>query len=151
VVTLGLEEGTNNPQVPERPDQVAWYDFSPPPGLANNAVFSGHVDWQTHTGQPIAAVFYRLRELQIGDPITVTLEDGTNIEYRVTGNVATDYDDANVSRAMNWTTKDVITLITCGGTWVNDPSKENGGNYTHRIIVRAERVTDNQAAALAAG
>jgi sortase (surface protein transpeptidase) len=43
---------------------------------------------------------------------------------------------------MRLTNKDVITLITCGGSWINDPSKDNGGNYSHRIIVRAERVTE---------
>ena len=66
--------------------------------------------------------------------------------YRVTGNVATKYDDPNVVKSMNLTSKDVITLITCGGSWVNDPSKDNGGNYTHRIVVRAERVTDSVSA-----
>jgi LPXTG-site transpeptidase (sortase) family protein len=149
VIPMSFEEGTNIPAVPGRPDQVAWYTFRAAPGLNSNAVFSGHVDWQTQTGQPIAGVFYRLRELQIGDPITVTLEDGATLEYRVTGNVATRYDDPNVVRSMDLTSKDVITLITCGGTWEKDPSKENGGNYSHRIIVRAERVTDGSAAALA--
>jgi sortase (surface protein transpeptidase) len=36
--------------------------------------------------------------------------------------------------------KDVITLVTCGGGWEPNPTEENGGNYTHRIVVRAERV-----------
>ncbi len=150
VIKLGFIPDSNNiPAVPERGEQVGWYDFSAPPGLDNNAVFTGHVDWQTPAGSPIPGAFYRLRELQIGDPITITLEDGTEMEYRVTGNVAAKYDDPNVIRAMEWTSKDVITLITCGGTWQIDPSKENGGNYSHRIIVRAERVTDGEAAALA--
>jgi len=147
VVSMGFVEGTTQPDVPKAAHEVAWYNYGPAPGLNNNAVFSGHVDWQTRTGQPIPGVFYRLRELQIGDPITVELEDGTVIEYRVTGNVATKYDDPNVVRVMERTSKDVITLITCGGAWVNDPSKDTGGNYTHRIIVRAERVTDGGAAA----
>jgi LPXTG-site transpeptidase (sortase) family protein len=128
------------PLVPERGDQVAWYNFSATPGQSDNAVFSGHVDWQTQDGDPIPGVFYRLRELTLGDSISVTLEDGRVLEYRVTGNVATDYNDPNVVRSMNSTTRDVITLITCGGSWLANPAEHNGGVYSHRIIVRAELV-----------
>jgi LPXTG-site transpeptidase (sortase) family protein len=141
VVTLGVD-GTNTPQVPDRPDQVAWYNFSAAVGRGGNAVFAGHVDWQTRSGAPIPGVFYRLRELKIGDPMDITLEDGARVEYRVTGNVATAYNDPNVVKAMDGTANDVITLITCGGSWIKDPSKEFGGNYSHRVIVRAERVTN---------
>jgi LPXTG-site transpeptidase (sortase) family protein len=130
------------PKVPGRPDQVAWYDFTAPPGVSSNAVFTGHVDWQTSDGVPIPGVFYRLREMKIGDIIDVTLEDGSSLRYRVTGNVATPYDDPNVVKVMNPTDRDVITVITCGGSWLSNGRAANGGNYSHRIIVRAERVLD---------
>lgn len=142
VGAMNFEPGTNTPAVPDRADLVAWYDFTATPGLGNNAVFAGHVDWQTPGGDPIPGVFYRLRELQIGDVIQVALEDGTTVDYRVTGNVAVAYDDPNVVRSMGVTQKDVITLLTCGGTWVKDNSEDQGGNYSHRIVVRAERTTD---------
>jgi len=87
VITMGLD-GEGNPQVPDRPDQVAWYNFAASPGQRSNAVLSGHVDWQTQSRQPIPGVFYRLRELELGDKMTIALEDGTKLEYRVTGNVA---------------------------------------------------------------
>jgi LPXTG-site transpeptidase (sortase) family protein len=132
----------NTPQVPDRPDQVAWYDFTHRPGQVNNAVFSGHVDWQTRTGAPIPGVFYRLRELEIGDLMKITREDGSQLQYRVTGNVATAYADPNIVKAMGPTTKDSLTLITCGGTWLIDGREKYGGNYSHRIVVRAERVVD---------
>lgn len=140
VIVQGVDE-QNMPRVPERPDQVAWYDFSATPGMSSNAVFAGHVDWQTRDGMPIPGVFYRLREMKIGDTIAVTLEDGQALEYRVTGNVAVPYDDPNVIKVMNPTDRDVITLITCGGTWLNNRLSPTGGNYSHRVIVRAERVT----------
>lgn len=149
VITLGVGADTI-PEVPQRPDQIAWYNFSATPGQNNNAVFSGHVDWQTSRGDPIPGVFYRLRELRIGDTITVTLENDEVLEYRVTGNVATAYDDPNVIRSMDPTIRDVITLITCGGSWEYDPSKDTGGNYSHRVIVRAERVQSAAAAAVPA-
>ena len=138
VVALGLMPD-NYPDVPDEPNEVAWYTFSAPPGQSSNAVFSGHVDWITSRGDPIPGVFYRLREMEIGDVIRVVLDDGTELQYRVTGNVATAYDDPNVVKVMQGTAKDVITLITCGGTWQKDYRAPYGGNYSHRVIVRAER------------
>ena len=149
VITLGLGAEAI-PDVPERPDQIAWYNFSATPGQNNNAVFSGHVDWQTPRGDPIPGVFYRLRELHVGDTITVVLENDEVLEYQVTGNVATSYDDPNVVRSMEPTIRDVLTLITCGGSWEYDPAKDNGGNYSHRVVVRAERVQTAAAAAVPA-
>jgi LPXTG-site transpeptidase (sortase) family protein len=140
VEATGFEPGTNNPDVPKRADLVAWYKFTPTPGMGTNAVFAGHVDWQTPEGSPIPGVFYRLRELKIGDDVTVKLEDGKKLTYRVTGNIASDYNDPKLVRLMGSTRKDVITLITCGGSWVADGSSDTGGNYSHRVIVRAERV-----------
>jgi sortase A len=139
IVTMGLG-ADRYPEVPGRPDQVAWYNFSAAPGQRSNAVMSGHVDWQARSGAPIAGVFYRLRALEIGDSIAITLEDGTRLDYKVTGNVATAYDDPNVLKAMDHTPKEVITLITCGGTWINNGQGPFGGSYSHRVLVRAERV-----------
>jgi LPXTG-site transpeptidase (sortase) family protein len=140
IITMGLD-GEGNPQVPDRPDQVAWYNFAAAPGQKSNAVLSGHVDWQTQSRQPIPGVFYRLREVDLGDTITITLEDGTKLDYRVTGNVATAYEDPNISKAMSHTSKEVVTLITCGGTWIKTGRGQFGGSYSHRVLVRAERIT----------
>ena len=130
----------NYPAVPDSGSDVAWYTFTAPPGRGGNAVFSGHVDWY-YWGEPGVGVFYHLRELQIGDEITVDLADGNHVRYRVTGNVAVAYDDPDIVKVMDPTSKDVVTLITCGGTWLRDYSNPNGGNYSHRVIVRAERVS----------
>jgi LPXTG-site transpeptidase (sortase) family protein len=140
IVTMGFG-ADRYPEVPGRPDQVAWYNFSAAPGQRSNAVMSGHVDWQSSSGAPIPGVFYRLRALEIGDTVVITLEDGTRMEYRITGNVATAYDDPNVLKAMDYTPKEVITLITCGGTWLNTGQGPFGGSYSHRVLVRAERVS----------
>ena len=137
VVAMGLGDD-RYPEVPDSGGDVAWYTFSAPPGLGSNAVFSGHVDW-LYGDLAQQGVFYRLRELAIGDEIIVELEDGSKHQYRVTGNVAVDYNDPNVVQVMNPTDLDVVTLITCGGSWVRD-SGALGGNYSHRVIVRAERV-----------
>jgi LPXTG-site transpeptidase (sortase) family protein len=150
VITMGVTPD-NYPEVPGRPDQVAWYDFSAPPGRDGNAVFSGHVDWQSLRGSGIPGVFYRLREMKVGDLIEVVLEDGAVLQYRVTGNVATRYDDPDILAVMGPSGRDVITLITCAGSWVIDHSQQFGGNYSHRVIVRAERVLGLAGAGAAAG
>jgi len=138
VVVRGLEAG-GVPQEPGKPDVVAWYDFSSRPGAGSNAVFAGHVDW-TYDGRPGPAVFWGLKDLKPGDVVRIFLEDGTQYDYAVTANFAVPYDDPKAVEVMGPTDEDAITLITCGGTWVRDPSLPLGGYYTHRVIVRAERV-----------
>jgi sortase (surface protein transpeptidase) len=139
IITLGLD-ANSRPEVPYDPYVVTWYDFSAKPGQGSNAVFSGHVDW-TVNGQPVTGVFWGLRDLAEGDMMKIILEDATELRYRVTDNVAVPYDDPEGEKAMYPTPNDVITLISCGGTWVPNPSSSLGGNYTHRVVVRAERVT----------
>ena len=126
------------PEVPDGPDKVAWYTLSAAPGQSSNAVFAAHADWIA--GEE--GVFYHLSDLELEDIITVVLEDGAALRYQVTGNLAVPYDDTNVLRLMEATANDVITLITCGGTWELDPAARSGGNYSHRVIVRAERAPE---------
>jgi LPXTG-site transpeptidase (sortase) family protein len=141
VLALGLD-ADRYPEVPDGPDMVAWHNFTAAPGQSSNAVFAAHYDWVDEFGEGVEGVFYRLSELEIDDTITVTLDDGSELEYRVTGNVAIPYDDPDVLRLMDGTTKDVITLITCGGAWERNAEARYGGNYSHRIIVRAGRVPE---------
>jgi LPXTG-site transpeptidase (sortase) family protein len=140
VITLGLDENAV-PKVPDNPEDVVWYDFSTRPGWGSNAVFSGHVDW-TINGVPVTGVFYDLRKIEVGDIIKVRLEDGTEYEYKVTGNVAIPYDDPEALKVMGATPTEMLTIITCGGTWVPQWNNPIGGNYTHRQIVRAERINE---------
>jgi LPXTG-site transpeptidase (sortase) family protein len=136
---MGLDPA-RYPEVPDGPDVVAWYDFSAAPGQSSNAVLAGHVDWVDESGEGIEGVFYQLNELKMDDSIVVILDDGSELAYRVTGNVAVPYDDPDVLKLMDATTKDVVTLITCGGAWEPDPEARFAGNYSHRVIVRAEKV-----------
>ena len=143
VITLGLDENAV-PLVPDNPNDIVWYDFSTPPGWGSNAVFSGHVDW-TVNGVPVTGVFYDLRKVEVGDIIKVRLEDNTEYQYKVIGNVAMPYDDPQAMQVMGATPSEVITIITCGGSWVPEWGNPIGGNYTHRQIVRAERISQESA------
>jgi LPXTG-site transpeptidase (sortase) family protein len=115
-------------QTPDGPTDVAWYDFTSKPGYGSNAVFSGHVDYINYG----PAVFWHLKDLVEGDIIEVRLQDGTVYAYRVKSveNVAAA--TADVGAIVGDTPVEIITLITCGGSW-------NGHEYDSRTIVRAER------------
>ena len=138
IITLGLD-AYRLPEVPYDPYVVAWYDFSARPGQGGNAAFAGHVDW-TVNGQPVTGVFWGLRDLQQGSVVKILLEDGSELQYSVTHVLAIDYGDPEGVKVMYPTPNDVITLVSCGGTWIPDSSSPLGGDYTHRIIVRAERI-----------
>lgn len=136
VATFGLDQ-EGLPQVPLNGEQVAWYDFSAWPGTGSNAVFAGHLDWE---GAP--AVFARLNELQVGDTITLTTAAWERT-YTVTNTSLIDPADPASLRVMKPTDTDTITLITCGGTWIPDPSELFGGDYASRVIVQAEQLADS--------
>jgi len=140
IITIGMDQN-NVPQVPSGPYDVGWYDWSSRPGSGDNAVFSGHVDW-TINGQPVIGVFYYLRDLGLDDVIKIVLEDKTEYRYKVTGNQAIDDNDPRALDWMGHTPMDAITLITCGGTWIRDPSDPLGGHYTMRQVVRGELIQE---------
>ncbi|HLC03273.1 MAG TPA: class F sortase [Anaerolineales bacterium] len=123
------------PEVPLGPDAaevVAWYNFSARPGTGSNAVFAGHVTWNGK------AVFYDLQTLEPGDVIELVGVEGTRLTYVVSANFAVDPNDPDSLQVMQPTDTDVITLITCGGTFFETDDPVAGGDYTLRVIVRAE-------------
>ena len=139
VFTYGLDQN-RLPLVPTGADAaqvVAWYDFSHLPGSGSNAVFSGHVTWGGH------AVFWALDELQPRETIKVKAEDGREYTYEVFANFRVDPSDPASLKVMADTSTDIITLITCGGSWIPDPSAQLGGDYTERTIVQGKLVAES--------
>ena len=131
VVEMGLDD-QGIPQVPFNGQDVAWYNFSSPPGAGSNAVFAGHINWEGAAG-----VFGDLDELQPGDTVRLISGDGREYAYEVFANFAVDpYEDDSL-KVMDPTPTDTVTLITCGGSWIPDASEQFGGSYTNRIIVQA--------------
>jgi LPXTG-site transpeptidase (sortase) family protein len=130
VITLSID-GNGVMQSPNNAWDVAWYDFSARPGAGSNAVFSGHVDYHD-VG---AAVFWNLRDLQAGDLIEVRLEDGTVYDYSVSALDCLPVSEAPINQIVGPTQSEVVTLITCCGTF--DSSTRQ---YDRRLVVRADRV-----------
>jgi LPXTG-site transpeptidase (sortase) family protein len=143
VAPYGLDEQAV-PLVPQGPDAaqvVAWYDFSAKPGTGSNAVFAGHVTWNGD------AVFRNLNKLEQGDTIKLRDNQGAEVVYRVKSNVLVDPNDPESVKVMYPTDKDEATIITCGGEYfeTNDPIA--GGDYTGRVIIKAELVDVTEAPA----
>ncbi|MGD0116039.1 MAG: class F sortase [Dehalococcoidia bacterium] len=132
VVQLGLDEN-GVMQSPGNAYDVAWYDFSAKPGAGGNAVFSGHVDYH-NVG---AAVFWNLRDLLPGDIIEVHLADGTVYQYSVDALECIPVDGAPINQIVGPTSSEVVTLITCCGTF-NSSTRQ----YDKRLIVRGNRLVD---------
>lgn len=130
VFTYGLD-ANRVPEVPLNGSDVAWYDFSSPPGTGSNAVFAGHVTWGGN------AVFYDLDDVQAGDRISLRGDNGIELAYIVSESFLVDPEDPNALAVMSPTEKDVITLITCGGSFYYTGDPVFRGDYTHRRIVRA--------------
>jgi LPXTG-site transpeptidase (sortase) family protein len=137
IVVLGVNE-VGVMEAPDGPLNVAWYDFSSRPGFApgaegGNAVFSGHVDYYDYG----PAVFWNLKDLERDDVIEVRLTDGTVYRYAVSERRTVEAKTAPVREIIGHTLEEVITLITCGGSF--DPGI---GEYDQRVIVRATRIPD---------
>jgi sortase (surface protein transpeptidase) len=112
-------------QMPDRYDVAAWYTGSPTPGELGPAIIVGHVD--NYKG---VAVFWPLRDLKLGDTITVSRADGTTASFRVT--------DVKQFPQSNFPSQEVygrinypgIRLITCGGQF-----NSQTGQYEDNIVV----------------
>jgi hypothetical protein len=109
LMDLGLQDdGTL--EVPPAGFPAGWFTDAPTPGERGPAVIAGHVDW---AGSP--GVFYDLRDVTVGDEITVQREDGSTAVFRVveTGQFAKDaFPTAAVYGDLDHAG---LRLITCGG------------------------------------
>ncbi|MCW0214030.1 MAG: class F sortase [Pseudonocardia sp.] len=107
------ELGLNPDQTVEVPTDFAkpgWYRLGTAPGQVGSAVILGHVD--SFRGP---AVFFRLRNLQAGDAVEVTLADGTIASFAVT-EVATYPKDRFPADLVYRSRGDsALVLVTCGG------------------------------------
>ncbi|MEU4695096.1 class F sortase [Actinoplanes sp. NPDC023714] len=129
VNSLGLREDGTLEVPPLRADAPAgWYRGSPTPGEAGAAVMTGHVD----SAREGPAVFYRLRELALGDTISVRRKDGSTAKfevYRVATYPKHAFPSGDVYGAVD---RAELRLITCGGSF--DRSKRS---YRDNVVVFA--------------
>ncbi|ONI85885.1 class F sortase [Actinosynnema sp. ALI-1.44] len=132
LVPLGLN-ADQTIQVPpvDQPMQAGWYDKAPTPGEAGPAVILGHVDGNKKPG-----IFYRLKELAVGDEIAVSRQDGKTAQFKVTHVEQIAKREFPTDKVYGDTHGSELRLITCGGQF-----DHAAHSYKDNIIVYATLIT----------
>ncbi|MET8356182.1 class F sortase [Micromonospora sp. NPDC005171] len=129
VNAVGINDRTNEFEVPPSVDQIGWYRYGP--GLeaeAGSVVIAGHVD----SAKQGKGAFFRLRELDQGDTVTATGSDGEVRRYRVVAREEYAKSRFPLDRYFARDGKPRLTLITCGG-----PFDAKARKYRDNIVVTA--------------
>lgn len=113
-----------------RAQEGGWYDQGPTPGQDGPAVIVGHVD--TSTGP---AVFHKLKELDEGDRVQVSREDGAVAVFEVESVDRFDKDRFPADQVFGDFSRPHLRLVTCGGRWVGGAT-----GYADNVVVFASLV-----------
>jgi hypothetical protein len=126
---VGLDDtGTLVP--PDAPGTAGWFADGPAPGEPGPAVIAGHVD-----GAYGPAVFYRLRNVAVGDAILVERSDGGTPRFIVTRVVRHPKSAFPTGEVYGPTPGAELRLITCGGEF-----DRSAGSYRDNVVVYARAV-----------
>ncbi|MFD6417571.1 class F sortase [Streptomyces sp. NPDC060194] len=119
-------------EVPEDPDRVGWYRFSPAPGSdEGSSVIVGHVDSKNKG----LGVLNALNEVREGDVVRVGRADGSTVSYEITARRTVGKKDLAASGAFRRDGRAVLTMITCALPYVRD-----AGGYQNNLVVTAQEV-----------
>ncbi|MCE7794043.1 class F sortase [Salipaludibacillus sp. CUR1] len=121
-------------EVPDDGDLVGWFNRGVKPGGAGNSVLAGHVDDRTGP-----AIFFDLKDLEIGDVVKVRDGDGTELTFEVKSREIYPYDDAPISKVFGPSSSRNLNLITCTGEFDRDQ-----GTHRERLVVFTELIEETQ-------
>lgn len=131
VVPVGVDDD-GQMEIPESGFDVGWYRYGAAPGQdEGSAVLASHVDTLAE-GKGVLA---RLTDLRAGDLVSVTLEDGNVLDYRVSGRRTVPKAELDVATLFDRSGPERLRLVTCGGPWQPERS-----SYRDNVIVTAEPV-----------
>jgi hypothetical protein len=127
VESVGIRPDGNLATPVQHPwEDVGWYNLGPLPSERGSAVIDGHLD--RPGGYP--AVFWRLRDIQVGDDVQVTRSAGKTLHFRVTRIAYYPPDQAPLQDIFGNLGGKYLNLITCAGDWI--PSQHQ---TTLRLVV----------------
>ncbi|QFG67401.1 class F sortase [Ornithinimicrobium pratense] len=131
VVPVGVDVD-GQMEIPASGFDVGWYRYGAAPGEGEgSAVLASHVDTLA-AGKGVLA---RLTDLRAGDLVSVTLEDGSAVDYQVTGRRTVPKAELDVGMLFDRSGPAQLRLVTCGGPWQPERS-----GYRDNVIVTAAPV-----------
>src|SRR5438876_10308986 len=115
VDSVGIRSDSDSTTPTQHPwEDAGWYDMGPLPGERGSAVIDGHLD--RPGGYP--AVFWRLRDIQVGDDVQVIGSAGKAVHFRVTRIAYYRADQAPLQDIFGNLGGKYLNLITCAGDWI---------------------------------
>jgi hypothetical protein len=120
----------NTVAVPPDPSIAGWFTGGPRPGELGPAVIVGHVD----SKQAGPGVFYRLRDVKVGDTATVVTTTGTQ-QFVAVATERVPKDEFPTSRVYGQVPIAALRLITCGGSF-----DRSIGHYRDNVVVYLVKV-----------
>jgi sortase family protein len=131
---VGIEAGTAGVmEIPDDIGRAGWYRYGPAPGDPEGvAVITSHVDSARYG----PGAFFRLRELEPGDQVTVDLADGRALTYQVVGREQMAKDALPTAELFRRDGAPALALVTCGGAF-----NRSAGSYADNVIVWAVPVS----------
>ncbi|KAA9110804.1 sortase domain-containing protein [Microbacterium rhizomatis] len=110
-------------------DSAGWFAGGVSPGQIGPAIIAGHVDSPT-----APAVFARIGELAVGADVVISMSDGSDLTFRVTGTAQSAKSEFPTAEVYSNVPAPELRLITCAGSF--DTAI---GHYTDNLIVFAVR------------
>ena len=135
IIDLGLNPDRTL-EVPEDIRLTGWWTGRSVPGEDGPSIVVGHID----SAAQGAGVFFRLRELDVGDAIYVERSDGSVAEFRVTETELVLKNEFPTEKVYGSTEGSQLRLITCGGSF-----DRSARSYLGNLIVYAEHVGTTEA------
>lgn len=116
---------------PDNPHVVGWLDSSAMPGERGNTLLAGHRDFEDLSGNVGTGVCWALLDTQVGHQMILRdNERDIYYVYSVTEAETVDPYDPAAARFLENTDQQVVTLITCDGSFNGETHQ-----YSHRRVV----------------
>jgi LPXTG-site transpeptidase (sortase) family protein len=122
VIPLGLNPDQTI-EVPKNLADTGWFAPGPEPGEQGAAVIVGHLAARSGPG-----VFYRLRELRVGQMINIRLQDGSTVRYVADSMIRVSKSRFPTNRVYAQTKQPTLRLVTCAGE-LNASTGHHRDNY----------------------
>lgn len=122
----------NQIEAPPGAFDAGWYNKSAKPGEQGASLLDGHV-----SGGAVPGIFYNLKNLTLGDELTLERGDGLKVVYKVVKSQTYDVDKVDMAAVLAPVNADKpgLNLITCTGNVMKGTN-----NYDKRIVVFTEQV-----------